>query len=304
MKEIKKYTDVIRYGKSSTVGVIQEGDTISITEKIDGANASFRIDETNPLGVSCYSRNKALDESNTLSGFFGWVNNNILPIKEELNTNYIYFGEWLVKHKVKYKEQYYHNFYLFSIWDITKEQYLSDDIVRSEAIRLNLNTVPYKYIGEYISFEHLMSFVGQSEMTEVPNTGEGVVVKNVSYFDKFNRQCFVKLVSEGFAEVQKQKLPKNPNANDKLVTIIKSVLTKPRVEKLLFKLIDEGLLNENYNIKDMGTILRYLGSQVYEDIMKEESDLFIEFDSNRIKKCIGKITPSVIKEVLKDQGKI
>lgn len=304
MKEIKKYTDVIRYGKSCTQGVIQEGDIISITEKIDGANASFRLDNTNPLGVSCYSRNRPLDEDNTLSGFYGWVKDNIIPIKGRLNPNYIYFGEWLVKHKVQYKAEYYKNFYLFSVWDIDKEQYLSDNIVKAEAEKLRINTVPYKYIGEFISFKHLMSFVGHSEMTEIPNTGEGVVVKNVSYFDKYNKQCFVKLVSEKFAEVQKQRLPKNPNVTSGLIPVIKSVLTKPRVEKLLFKLVDEGLLKEDYDITDMGTILRALGSKVYDDIMKEESDLFVEYDKDEIKRGIGKNTPQVVKEILKDQGRL
>lgn len=66
MKEIKKYTDVIRYGKASTQGVIQEGDIISITEKVDGANASFTRDEENSIGISCYSRKLLLDEHNTL----------------------------------------------------------------------------------------------------------------------------------------------------------------------------------------------------------------------------------------------
>lgn len=52
MKEIKKYTDIIRYGKSSTKDVIIEGDIVSITEKIDGANASFVVDDENPNGIS------------------------------------------------------------------------------------------------------------------------------------------------------------------------------------------------------------------------------------------------------------
>lgn len=60
MKEIKKYTDIVRYGKSSTQEVIKEGDIISISEKTDGANASFTRDEDNVLGVSCYSRRQSL----------------------------------------------------------------------------------------------------------------------------------------------------------------------------------------------------------------------------------------------------
>ena len=304
MKEIKKYTDVIRYGKSSTNGVLQEGDIISVTEKFDGSNSSFRLDETNPLGISCYSRNKPLDEHNTLSGFYNWVVENIEPIKDELNPNYIYYGEWLVKHKVVYKDECYKNFYMFSIWDIEKEQYLSDETVISEAERLRLITTNYFYRGKFISFEHLMSFVGKSDMTLEPNTGEGIVVKNVNYLDNHGKQMFVKLVSEKFAEVQKQKLPKNPNIDSPVIELVKSVLTKPRVEKIMYKLVDEGLLKEDYAIEDMGLILRSLGSSVYDDIMKEESDLFVEYEEDKIKKICGKNLPNIVKLILKEQGRM
>ena len=304
MKEIKKYTDVIRYGKSSTDGVLQEGDIISVTEKIDGSNSSFRLDETSQLGISCYSRNQPLDEHNTLSGFYNWVVENIEPIKDELNPNYIYYGEWLVKHKVVYKDECYRKFYMFSIWDIEKEQYLSDDTVISEAERLGLTTTNYFYRGEFISFEHLMSFVGKSNMTLEPNTGEGIVVKNVGYFDKYGRQMFVKLVSDKFAEVQKQKLPKNPNIDSPVIELVKSVLTKPRVEKIMYKLVDEGLLKEDYAIEDMGLILRSLGSKVYDDIMKEESDLFAEYEEDKIKRICGKNLPNIVKLILKEQGRM
>lgn len=303
-EQIKKYTDVIRYGKSSTNGVIKEGDIISITEKIDGANASFRIDKTNPLGISCYSRNNPLNEDQTLSGFYGWVIDNILPIKDKLNKKYIYYGEWLVKHKVIYKDEYYKNFYMFSIWDIEKEQYVSDDIVQTEAERLGLTTTNYFYIGEFKSFDHLMSFVGKSDITLEPNTGEGIVVKNVNYFDNYNRQVFVKLVSEKFAEVQKQRLPKNPNIDSPVIELVKSVLTKARVEKILYKLVDEGILKEDYAIEDMGLILKSLGGKVYEDIMKEESDLFVDYEEDKIKRICGKSLPTIVKAILKEQGRM
>ena len=150
----------------------------------------------------------------------------------------------------------------------------------------------------------MMSFVGKSDLTVDPNTGEGIVVKNVNYFDNYGRQCFVKLVSEKFAEVQKQKLPKNPNINNEFVSLMKSVLTTARVEKLLHKLVDEGILKEDYAIKDMGLILKNLGGRVFEDIMKEESDLFINYEEDKIKRIIGKNLPNTIKGILRDQGRI
>ena len=304
MIDIKKYTDIIRYGKSCTEGVLKEGDIISITEKIDCANASFRTDETNEEGVSCYSRNKPLGEHNTLSGFYNWVKNNIVPIKNKLNKNYIYFGEWLVKHKVVYKEECYNKFYMFSIWDVEKEEYLSDEMVINEAKRLGLTTTNYFYRGEYISYDHLMSFVGKSNMTLKANTGEGIVVKNVDYKDKFGKQVFVKLVSEAFCEVQKQKKPKNPNIDNGLLPIVMTVLTKARIEKMLYKLVDEGELKQDYDIKDMRIILKLLGTNVYNDIMKEESELFVNFEESQIKRCIGKNIPSIVKEILKEQNRM
>ena len=304
MKEVKKYTDVIRLGKSQTENVIQEGDYISITEKIDGANSSFCLDETNQLGISCYSHKTLLSEEMRLRGFYDWIEINIFPIKIKLNPNYRYYGEWLCSHKVIYKPEIYNNFYLFSIWDEEKQEYLSDNVVKSEANKFNIQTVTYFYEGKFISFEHLMSFVGKSDKTLEINKGEGVVVKNVNYKDRFGNQLFVKLVSEKFAEVQKQKLPKDPNIDSELTEKIKSVLTIARVDKLIHKLVDDEILQENYNIENMGTILKGLGSKVFEDIIKEESELFINDEENKIKKIIGKSLPNIVKNILKQENKL
>lgn len=181
---------------------------------------------------------------------------------------------------------------------------LHDDIVKSEAIRLGLNTVPYFYEGKYISFEHLMSFVGKSNLTLEPDTGEGIVVKNVNYIDRFGKQMFVKLVSEKFAEVQKQKLPKNPNKDNGFILAIKSVLTKARVEKLLYKLLDEQLISEDYGIEDMGILLKLLGNRVYEDIHKEEFEIIKDIEDNLIRRTIGKNLPVILKDILREQGKL
>lgn len=302
MKELKKYTSIERYGKSCTMNVLQVGDIISITEKIDGANSSFRIDETNDRGVSCYSRKTVLEENgNTLSGFWAWVNNNIVPIKGDLNPNYIYYGEWLVSHHVRYKQECYANWYMFSIWDIEKGEYLSDDIVISESKRLELKTVPYLYIGEFISYEHLMSFVGKSNMTFDPDKGEGIVVKNVNYKDRSGKQVFVKLVSDAFAEVQKQKPPRNPNIDIEFRTKLMTVLTEARVRKMIFSLVEEALVPENFGIKDMGIILKNLGNRLYEDIMKEEAELFEGDEESKVKRYIGKNVPLIARKVIESR---
>lgn len=305
MKELKKYMDIVRYGKPQTVEVLTPGDRISITEKIDGANASFIRDDDceSPKGVSAFSRKKRVQYDNTLQGYYDWVVKNIVPIKEKLVPTYRYVGEWLVPHKVAYKEEYYHNFYLFSIWDEETEEYLPDDLVIFEAERLGLNVVPFFYIGEFKDYDQLTQYIGKSTMTLRPDEGEGIVVKNPKYKNCNQEQCFVKLVSERFAEIQKQKLPKNPNIYEKERALIKTVLTKPRVDKIMLKQVDEGVLTrEDFIIEKMGLLIKTLSPLVYEDMIKEESDILKDIEESVLRKQIGRILPLTIKEVLKDYG--
>lgn len=299
MKEIKKYTDVIRYGKKNTENVLNVGDVISITEKIDGANGSFCLDNENPLGISIFSRKTQVTENNTLRGFYGWCIDNVQPIKDILNKDYRYFGEWVCSHKVVYKKNVYQNFYLFSIWNEVEERYESDDIVKLEAKRLGLKTVPYLYEGEFISYEHLISFVGKSDLSATKDTGEGIVVKNTNYVDSYGKQCFVKLVTKKFAEVQKQRPPKTSKIDDELNLKIGEVLTRARIEKLMFKLIDEGIFKlEDFIIENMGSILKHMSIRIYEDIIKEESEIFAEFEEVNVKRGLGKKIPSMVKAII------
>lgn len=303
MKKIKKYTDVLRYGKEETFLVFTEGDYITITEKIDCANASFVYDGENEVGVSCYSRNQELTKDNNLQGFYGWVKDNIAPIKDKLNHKYRYFGEWGSKHKVHYKKEVYGDFHMFSIWDEEKEEYLSDEIVKAEAKKLGLRTVPYFYEGEFISIDHLMSFVGKSELSVEQNDGEGIVVKNAGYKNKFGQQIFVKIVTEKFKEVKNMKNPEMASRKERLKVSANSVVTEARVEKILYKLEDEGLLEKGYGVKDMGSILKTMGNRVFDDIMKEEAEMFEEHDPKSVKKIVAAITVKIIKEILVNKEK-
>lgn len=297
MGEIKKYTDIVRLGHRSTVGVLNEGDYIEVSEKLDGANASFKLNEDG--NVDGFSRNTPVDEINTLRGYYGWIKENIKL--ELLNPRYRYFREWLVSHHIQYKQEYYQKFYLFSVYDDELQEYLSDEIVENEAVRLGLNTAPILYKGQYISFEHLMSFVGKSDMAV--NFGEGIVVKNVKYRDKFGHQCFVKLVHEDFTEVQKQKPPKDPNRPATPEQEFANMcVTKARVDKMLYKLVGEGILESDFGIEDMRLILSNLGTRIYEDIIKEESDLLPEgYEIQPLRKAIGSKIPQIVKEIISNK---
>lgn len=292
MTEMKRFTKIMRLGHRETIGYLREGDYIVVGEKLDGANASLKRGEAETLA---FSRNNPLDITNTLRGFYNYAQT-ISPVL--LTPGYVYFGEWLVPHKVDYGAHGGH-FYLFDIWDANKERYLPHTEVISEAARIGLAIAPIIYAGPYRDYAHLQSFVGRSFYSKEPTAGEGIVVKNYAYTDAKGTQKLVKMVSEGFREVVKQKAPRDPNAFSVEQQFVRENVTEARVEKALFKLIDEGNAPANPSMSDMGAILKALGSTIVADIIEEEGDqLPADVDTQNITKACGKVVPPVLRGII------
>ena len=296
--EQKKYHKIIRYGHKSTQDVLNKGDYIIIQEKIDGANASFAVINGE---LKCWSRNRELNETNTLEGFYEWVQQNVQV--QKLLEGVVYFGEWTAQHKVLY-EGYMKQFFLYDIYNLHLEEYVSFSMVRDEAKRLGLQLIPVFFEGEFESFEQLMSYVGRTDLggkLKGKPTGEGIVVKNVNYRDEFGKQIFVKLVIDGFREIQRQKQTKDSKkAFSEAELKVRECVTLPRVEKQVFKLIDNGLLDREYGIEDMGFLLKHTSPMVAEDILKEEMQDF-NVTIKDIQTYMVKVLPLVLKEIIKSK---
>lgn len=293
---MKKYSDVMRYGKAPTVHMIEGSkDYIIIQEKLDGANASFRAEDGL---IKAFSRNKELDAHETLRGFYGFVQDHLGLKAKDMNERYIYFGEWLIQHKVHYRDEAFGRFYLFDVYDTEAEKYLSFGQVQTAAEELDLMLIPVLYEGPYQSLEHIQSFVGKSVLGPV---GEGVVVKNANYSDKHGNQLYTKFVSKEFTEMANIKEHKiDKQQKDGIQLFVEASVSKARVHKLLLKLVDEGHLVEDFAIEHMGQILKLMGPRLFEDIVKEESDVLFSM----VKGKIGKYSPLIIKEVLQELGRM
>lgn len=289
MSEMKKYMSVVRQGHKTTEGVLQAGDPIVIQEKLDGANGSFKLEAGQ---IVAFSRNERLTAENHLQGFYDWTQTLDASL---LRADVVYFGEWLTKHKINYGELT-KQFFLFDLYDVEQEKYLHVAEVKQEAERLGLRLIPVFYEGEYQSIEHLESFIGQTALGA--KTGEGIVVKNVAYQDVYGKQLFIKLVIDAFKEVQRVKKPKDPNFQSSEIEAVKSVLTKARVEKWIYKLVDEGRLHADFGMQDMALLLKQLGQRIVEDVVQEEGDQLASFDLKDVRKIIGKQLPLLIKEVI------
>ena len=276
---MKKYGSIPRYGKQGTRDIL--GTEVVVMEKLDGANASFGIIDGE---LKMFSRNQELNEHNTLRGFYDWVRQNVNP--NLLFPNKIYFGEWLVPHTVQYSKQYHQKFFLFDIYDAHSNSYHQFDEVENHAAVLKIHTPQVFFQGVLKDMVDLEQYVGRSELTEIPNTGEGIVVKD------YEGQQFVKIVSDKFKETKYTKQPSLDRTD--IGALIDSVLTPQRVEKLIHKKIDLGLLPTELDITDTGNVLKALSSDVVNDIFEEEMHIFLDM----LRKKISKKTPIVVRELL------
>ena len=289
--EQKKYVDIERL-KDRYALAFKAGEHITVTEKIDGANASIRYDaETGSLVA--FSRRQKLTPENTLQGFYAFVLtlDPILWAHVTSNGRYIVFGEWLVKHTIKYPDELLRNFYVFDLWDTETEQYAPWFLTHQVAQALGLKTVPVFYDGEFTTWDDLYAMVGRTQMQAEP-TGEGIVIKSQDRLDnKFSgTPAYVKIVAKEFSEVHQSKPhevdPEKLAAKQAAEALAATIVTERRVEKTIQKFIEDGLIPENWDEKNLGAMAKILPRAVYEDCVKEEPETVNQIE-NFGKICAG-----------------
>lgn len=297
---MKKYVDIERL-KEKFATAFTAGEHITITEKIDGANASIAVGEDDKL--IAFSRRNQLTPESTLQGFYEFVQTlDSSIISCVLGTRYIFFGEWLVKHSIKYPEDKMKQFYVFDVWDTEIEQYLPWEQTKQMAEFCGLNLVPLFYDGPFTTWDEVTKFVGKTEMGGEP-TGEGIVIKSQDRLDnKFSgTPAYVKIVAKEFAEVHQSKAhevdPEKLAAREVAVAKAETIVTKRRVEKIIQKFIEDGIIPENWDEKNLGAIAKVLPKAVYEDCIKEEQETVLSIEG--FGKICGSLSMKYARELVK-----
>lgn len=286
----KKFMDIERI-KEGITGGFEVGDEIVIQEKIDGANAAIRYDFETDVIVA-QSRKNILNISNNLRGFYEWTQTlDKELVASGLGKDIVLFGEWLVPHTVKYPDEKCNQFYVYDAYNTKAEEYLPQCMVEAIADILNLNYIPVFYRGKFQSWEHCYSFVGKTEMGG--EYGEGIVVKNQTKLNDKNSRTpyYLKIVGEKFQEVHKDHKkvinPEKLKANEENKLLCETIVTEARVTKILHKLIDEGILPENWGASEMPIVAKNLCKRVFEDCQKEEPETTAKIEN------FGKVANSI-----------
>ena len=278
---MKHYIDIERF-KTKNHDMFIAGEHIVIEEKVDGANASFTYDQEKDE-VIAFSRKQELSFSNTLRGYWDWVQTLDKNIIKEitLNGRFIIFGEWLVSHTVEYDKERYNKFYMFDVWDRENNCYLSFiqtcNVYSRISERINDNNfqfVPVLYVGDFTNWEDIKQYVGTTKIQASP-CGEGIVIKSI---ENSNKPKYTKIVSEQFSEVHEKKSQKevSPEALKKYeedLEIVSSIVTERRVQKIVEKLVDEGTIPSDWDEHNLKELSKICPKLVFEDCRKEEPEI-------------------------------
>jgi hypothetical protein len=140
-----------------------QGRYIVVEEKLDGANAGLRFDETGELFLQ--SRGHFLTggaREKHFNLFKQWAHAHAQPLWERLGDRYSVFGEWLyAKHTIFY-DRLPHYFLEFDVLDLQEDAFLSTEARRSLLAGVPLVPVPVLWRGPATTLDDLLSLIGPS----------------------------------------------------------------------------------------------------------------------------------------------
>lgn len=300
---MKHFMDIerVKFDENSNTAGFECGDEIVVQCKLDGSNASICLDDDGNL--LAFSRKKQLDFSETLHGFWNYIQSFNKDEYKDLGHR-ILFGEWMgVKHLVQYKESVYGKWYVYDMYDLDTEKWLPQKEVCDYCIKHGLLYIDTKYKGKFKSWDHIKSFLDQPAYGDVQ---EGVVVKNMSKLNDPNNRLpfYLKIVNSDFAERMEHKnRPKvidltEEAAKKQTMELANSLITEARVQKEICKMKDEGVLPMILTAQDMGTVAKTLPHRIYLDIQKEDADSLTEANDKYIGKAIASVCMEHARKVI------
>lgn len=304
MKTFKKYQHLERFG-TTEVQNIELGE-LFIFPKIDGTNASLWL-EDGKLQAGSRTRHLSLDKDN--AGFYEWAlsQNNILEYLLK-NPNHRLFGEWLVPHSLKtYRESAWRRFYVFDVVIDKSEDELTHD---NDEKFLYLNYNDYKPLLEEFNIDYIppISVIKNSNYEQLVNQlmkndfliedgkgyGEGIVLKNYSFNNKYGRKTWAKIVTSEFKEKHAKTMGKSTIEGKKMVeeSIADKYVTKALCEKEYAKIEN----SDGWNSKMIPKLLNI----IFYELIREEAWNFVkEFKNPSINfKTLQQFTFAKVRENL------
>lgn len=265
--EFRKYQHLERFGNSEVDG-IELGECL-VFPKVDGTNGSVWLDNG---VVKAGSRNRELSLEQDNAGFYSYIvsNENIKAYLEKHPTHRLY-GEFLVPHTLKtYRDDAWRRFYIFDVVmdkDDESVEYIPYEIYKTMLEEFSLDYIPPLCTIKNGSYENFIKTLESNSflIQDGAGSGEGIVIKNYDFYNKYKRQNWAKIVTSEFKE-KHYKTMGSPKIEVKEMVeqqIVDEYCTVAFIEKEYAKIVNE---NEGWQSKYIPMLL----GKVFSELIKEE----------------------------------
>lgn len=288
--EFLKYQHVERFGTTETQGI--ENGMCYVFPKIDGTNSQLWMDN----GVLfAGSRNRQLSMDNDNAGFFAWAfeQHNIHAFFAKY-PNLRLYGEWLVPHTLRtYQKTAWNNFYVFDVID-------GENYIPYEDYKVILDEFAIEYIPPICkvanpTYERLIDQLEKNGylIEDGQGTGEGIVIKNYEYKNKFGRIVWAKIVKNEF-KAKHQKTDVCELREAKLVEqeIVDKFVTLALIEKEKAKIENGNGWTSKYIPQLLGVVFYCLVKEDCWNFVKEFKNPTIDY------KRLSFMTTQKVKELM------
>lgn len=240
--KFEKYQHIERFGNIETEGI--DIGECWIFPKIDGTNGTVFLNDNGDIQAG--SRNRGLTLGRDNAGFYAHViTNDLLKRFFQDYPTWRIFGEWLVPHTLRtYREDAWYKFYVF---DVTRPkddsyEYLEYNHYAPIFKAYAIEHIPPIRVVENPSIEKLNLLLEQNTylIQDGKGSGEGIIIKNYGYRNKYGRQTWAKIVKNEFKDKHwhSERIPEKDKATPEQLIVAKYV-NKVLIEKEFAKIESE-----------------------------------------------------------------
>ena len=299
--EFHKYRKIYTMGHDENKDIFSNPeDDIIIEEKIDGGNFRFMINDGK---IIIGSRSQQLTDNEgqdaNMNKMFlrcsNFVREKLKDKDLKLLEKRIFYGENCVKHTMNYDWEKMPPYLGFDIYCLENEKFLAEKRMFFEALDLPVVPLIKKCKASEIKEinDDMVPISAYPFASSKDQKAEGIVFKN------YNKQIFAKYVRDVFKEKNAEVFGGSPKYNKVDETnnaeFVFRYCTNPRIDKMIFKLIDEGMV---LDLKMMAELPKRVLKDIYAEHWKEilESNWMLDFKS--IRKLVPKRCLAVLQQVM------
>jgi hypothetical protein len=277
-----KYPHLERFGTDEVDGI--NLGQCHIFPKIDGTNASAWM-EGSWLAAGSRTRVLTVEEDN--AGFCAWLLKD--PAAEPYRQLLVeeptlrLYGEWLVPHSLKtYREDAWRKFYVFDVLDESGE-FLHYDEYWPICQKYGVEAIPCGLKARNPTYEILLDAAQKNRylLQENAGAGEGVVIKQYGWRNRFFRTTWAKLVLNAFKDkhiaAMGGAVRDVPMVEEK---IVEEFITPHMIEKIIAKIRlskDEAAFGARDIPRLLGETFHDLVTEELWEAIKKHRNLKIDF---------------------------